>query len=213
MKIIIEEIHIDPNQVLKFLGYGTKKPAPIILKKIDEEIKGIDELLKPIIFIKEFKIDSKDNGKITFGDKYIIDSEYAFQELKDCNKLYISLYSLGNVIEERIQIYSASSEMIRGMILDKIGVVALDNMKQQIRSEIEGKVAPLEITTEIFPAQKDFPNSFQSKIFDMFEYGNTEITISKSHQLHPIKTVGVIFGIGNKKQEFDMCDRCDNKCC
>ena len=123
------------------------------------------------------------------------------------------LLSVNQSSPERIQIYSTSSEMIRGMILDKIGVVALDNMKRQIRSEMEGKIAPLEITTEIFPAQKDFPVAFQSKIFDMFKYENTEIRISESHQLYPIKSVGVIFGIGDRKQEFDACDRCDNKCC
>ena len=49
MKIDINtnRITIDQNQVLKFLGYLKKEPAPIIVKKMLQEIERVPDLLEP----------------------------------------------------------------------------------------------------------------------------------------------------------------------
>mgnify|MGYP001497773329 CR=1 FL=1 len=45
-----ENIEIDKNKVLKFLGYGKREVPEIILKKADEEIKIANKFLNPQIF-------------------------------------------------------------------------------------------------------------------------------------------------------------------
>ena len=76
-------------------------------------------------------------------------------------------------MDKKIEEYSNTSEMIRAMILDKIGVVALDNIKHQIKDEISKQIAPLNISTELYPAQKDFHISNQKIIFDIFKNENS----------------------------------------
>ena len=211
MKLEVEDIIIDKKQVLKFLGYDKKQAAPIILKKLDQEIEKSKNLFDPIAFLKKFQIEKEEGKKISFA-KYSIESKYALEELRDSDSIYLALYTIGDRLDKKIEEYSNTSEMIRAMILDKIGVVALDNIKHQIKDEISKQIAPLNISTELYPAQKDFHISNQKIIFDIFKNENSVISISKHYQLNPIKTVAVLFGIGKEIDEYGMCSRCDNKC-
>lgn len=211
MKLEIKDIIIDKKQVLKFLGYGKKQAAPIILKKLDQEIEKSKKLFDPIVLVKGFQIEKEEGKKISFA-KYSIESKYALEELRDVDSIYLALYTIGDRLDKKIEEYSNTSEMIRAMILDKIGVVALDNIKHQIKDKISKQIAPLNISTELYPAQKDFHISNQKIIFDIFKNENSVMSISKHYQLNPIKTVAVLFGISKEIDEYDMCSRCDNKC-
>lgn len=241
MKININEIHIDKSQVLKFLGYSHKKPMPIIIKKLEEEIEKVDEYLDPKIFIKPFKITNIKDDEIEFEfksskedslikkeslsgknnisnsndlssrNKLRIKSSHVANQLKGAVCFYVCLYSIGEKIEEKIKSYSCNSEMIRALILDKIGVVALDNINYQIRQDILEKNTPYKISSQIFVNQNDFDISNQKWMLGVFEDENNTITISKHYQLNPVKTIAVIFGIGEVEEKGDMCDSCENK--
>ncbi len=212
MKIDIEQIIIDKKQVLNFLGYSNRKIPPIIMKKVDEEIEKSYNLLKPVVFLKQFQIDKIQGENVYFEKEYCLKGDYLANELEGSSSIYLVVYSIGNSIEEKINEYSNSSEMIRAMILDKIGVVALDNIRQQIKKVIIKEVLPYKISAQLFPGSKDIDVSNQKIILDVFKEENNIISISKYYQLNPIKTVAVIFGIGNVEDKKDMCDRCNNKC-
>ncbi|AHM57906.1 hypothetical protein EAL2_808p04020 (plasmid) [Peptoclostridium acidaminophilum DSM 3953] len=212
MRLKIKDINIDKEQVKKFLGYASKPCPPIILKKIDEEMERAAELFEPEVLVKRFKIDSIKGAETRFGGTTSIQSEYVAQELEDSIELYLALYTIGNRIEKRINEHSIGSEMIRAMILDKIGVVALDDINRQLKEAIEEESAPYKISAQIFPSQRDFEISNQKMIFEALEAEISNITISSHFQFNPIKTVAVIFGMGSAADKLSMCDRCENKC-
>ncbi|KMT21015.1 hypothetical protein [Clostridium cylindrosporum] len=211
MRLDIKDIIIDRDEVLKFLGYGKRKQPPIILKKIDEEIEKSKELFDTQVFLKHFKIEKIKDVEVSFGD-FNIKSNYVARELENSSSVYIALYSIGDYIEDRINEYSSSTEMIRAMILDKIGVVALDYINHKIKEEINKKINPMNISAQLYPSQKDFHISNQVILLNAFREENTTITISKHFQMYPIKTVVVLFGVGKDKDKYSMCDRCENKC-
>ena len=212
MRLEIKNIEIDKTQVIKFLGYANKKLPPIIERKIDEEIETVGELLRPEAFLKPFKITQVKDG-VTYLEKGChLESNYLAEQSMNASSLYFIVYTIGDAIEEKINTYSSSSEMIRAMILDKIGVVALDYIKGEIKKVIKEQVAPNKICIQLFPGTKDFEISNQKKILDVFQEENTTINISKHYQLSPIKTVAAVFGIGQVEDQKSMCDQCDNKC-
>lgn len=212
MKVNIENIEINKNKVLQFLGYGNRKVPDIIMKKIDEEINKSYSLIKPVAFVKCFKIDNIKDDIVYFGDKYSFKSEYLSKKMQCSKTLYLAIYTIGNEIEEKINEYSTNSEMIRGMIQDKIGIVALDNIRDKLKELIVKDIKPYKISAQVFPEMKDFHICNQKIILETFNDENNIITISKHYQLSPIKTVAVVFGIGNVEDKKSMCDRCDNKC-
>lgn len=212
MKIDIEKIIIDKKQVLNFLGYSNRKIPLIIMKKVDEEIEAAYDLLKPVVFSKKFQIDKIEGDDVYFEEEDCLKGEYLAKELENSSSIYLVVYTIGNNIEEKINEYSSNSEMIRAMILDKIGVVALDNIRHQIKELIIEEVIPYKISAQLFPGSKDINVSNQKIIFDVFKEENNIISISKYYQLNPIKTVAMIFGIGKIEDKQDMCDRCNCKC-
>jgi hypothetical protein len=214
MKIEINTntITIDENQVLKFLGYTRKEPAPIIRKKMMEEIERVPELLEPQVFIKHVKIDHRQEGEIGFANGQIIKSNYVAKSLLELDSMCVVLYTIGDKIQQKINQYSESNEMIRAMLLDKIGVVALDYINAKVKDRIEKEMHPLKISAQLYPSQKDFDISNQKILFDLFQEENKSITISKYNQFHPIKTVICIFGLGETKDNSHMCDSCEQPC-
>lgn len=212
MRLEIENIVIDKKQVLNFLGYANRKIPPIIERKIDEELEAVHSLLQPIAYIKKFPITQIKAGTTYFGEEYGLSSEYLAKELEKAASIYLAVYTIGDKIEEKIKNYSSSNEMIRGMILDKIGVVALDYVKGQIKEVISKEVIPYKICTQLFPGTNDFQISNQKIILDTFKEENKSISISKHYQLSPIKTVAVVFGIGEIEDKQTMCARCGNRC-
>ena len=212
MKVNIENIKINEKRVLQFLGYTNRKVPDIIMKKLDEEIKNACNLINPIAFIKSFKIKEIKEDTVHFGDGYSFKSEYLSNKMKDSESLYLAIYTIGNEIEEKINEYSNNSEMIRGMILDKIGVVALDIIRDKLKELILKEVNPYKISAQVFPEMKDFHISNQKIIFEIFNDENNVIDISKHYQLSPIKSVAVVFAVGNFEDEKSMCDICENKC-
>jgi hypothetical protein len=212
MRMNIENIEIDKGHVLKFLGYGKRQPPQIIMKKIDEEIGNSKDMFEPEVFLKHFQIDGINNGEVDFGGAFRVKSDYAAEKLKDASSIFIALYTVGNKVETRISEYSNGHDMIRAMILDKIGVVALDNVNCQIRRKIINENFPFKISSKLYPGQEDFDLSNQKMIFEMFQDENDTITISKHYQLHPLKTVAVLFVMGKNEEKHDMCDSCNVKC-
>lgn len=204
--------YVDKEKVLKFLGYGKKKVPKVIEKKIDQELEMCDDYIFPNYYMKKVDIDISKEKTVTFDGKVSLESKYLYKKLKDTKKAYVMVYTVGEEIESVIDEYSKNAEMMRAMIIDKIGVVALDNLRDQLVREIEIKEYPKVISSTSYPSQGDFKVEYQSDLFDIFKDEKMSISISESNQFTPLKTVLLVYGLGEEKDTTSMCDACDNKC-
>ena len=206
IKNINKNIFIDKAAVYKFLGYKDKKMPSIIQRKVDEELDIALELIEPRIYFKRFSVDTKLNDvedeNLNKLQKCLLDSD----------EFCIAIYSIGDVIEKRIQTYYLKSEMIRAMILDKIGVVALDYICDALRLYILKNERHLRIKSEIYPGDKGFPIENQRIIYDNFDWVNKEILINDASVLYPLKTVSVVFSLGEKSSFKSRCETCGCNC-
>lgn len=205
------DLYVDRKIVLKFLGYSTKKPPKIIEKKLDEELKVYDKYLDPQFHIKKVEVDTLKKGIVVLED-ITINSTYLYKKLKKMKEAYIVVYTIGDKIEEVIDEYSKNSEMMRALILDKIGIVALDNLRDQLVEKIEKEEYPRVISSVSYPSQGDFEVRYQETLFNLFKDNDTYININKGSQFSPIKTVLLVYGIGDEKGNTNICEECDNKC-
>ncbi len=206
------KLHVDKEQVLRFLGYTKKKAPKIIEKKIDQELNTYDEYLCPEYYMKNVDIDVSIEGMVVFDGRISLESMYLYKKLKDMKKAYVVVYTVGEKIEHIIEKYSEESEMMRAMIIDKIGVVALDSLKDQIVEEIETEESPDVVSSVSYPSQGDFKVEYQRVLFDLFKDEEMNISINASSQFTPLKTVLLVYGMGDEKDTTDMCESCGNKC-
>ena len=196
----INSVEINKKTVLKFLGYGNRKVPSYIDKVIEVEIEKINDILDIKVYINEI-----DYSNHKFQEDYIKNS------LEISEKSYAILYTIGNEIEENILYYTNNNDMIRGMILDKIGIVALDYVGEKVKNYLEEKNNPLKTSFEIYPGDKGVNVQNQSLIYNYVK--NNDICINEYGQMNPIKSVALVLCLSlNNEQITSRCEKCLNKC-
>ena len=183
---LFDKVVENKSQVLKFLGFNKNRQAPkIIEKKIDEEMKIFSE----------------------FAD---VEYHYNIFERDDIQYADI-LYTVGNRLENKINEYLSKSEAMRAMILDKIGVVLLDEIKDKIIQDIYHN-HNFYVIEEMYPSEtKDFPLEKQKEIYENIK-GSKNITINEYYQLNPVKSVALRLVLGEKPKFINKCNHCTSKC-
>lgn len=206
------DIYVDKKIVENFLGYGKKKMPKIIEKKLDEELEKYEEYLEPEFHLKKTDIDLNKKDVVVFDKCVTVESSYLYKKLLGMKSAYVVIYTVGDKIEQIIDTYSNNADMMRAMIVDKIGVVALDNLRDKLVHNIEKREAPLFVSTVSYPAQGDFSVESQKLLFKLFKGDTCKILVNSHSQFSPIKTVLLVYGIGEKKGNSNMCDECENPC-
>lgn len=183
-KQITEKVIENKANVERFLGYANRPTPKIILRKINEELEQFEDYLQ-------------------------IEYEYRLRE--DTEEPYADLlYTVGAAIEEPIQKYLSSSEAMRAMILDKISVLALDEIKNLLLEEIAEKNGYY-AKKEIYPGSRDFPLPMQKEILDSMRTIRS-IKINEYFQFFPIKTVALRVLLARSLQYNDRCASCEAPC-
>lgn len=196
----INSVEINKKTVLQFLGYKNRKVPSYIDKVIDEEIEKINDILDIKVYINEIDcLNHKFQG------------DYIKNSLEASVKSYAILYTIGKNIDENILYHTNNNDMIRGMVLDKIGIVALDYVGEKIKNYLEEKNNPLNISLEIYPGDKGFDIENQNLIYDYVK--NNDISINEYGQMSPIKSVALVLCLSlDNEQITSRCENCLNKC-
>ncbi|MGL5439701.1 MAG: hypothetical protein ACRDA4_04855 [Filifactoraceae bacterium] len=199
-KDLIVEVMKNKSRIKKFLGYSTKRVPSIIENKLEMELCKVEELIDPRYYYLVLNIEEISE----FWD-YKVFSERKYM----AKKLALIIYTIGEKIQVEIERYSQSTEMIRGLILDKIGIVVLDSLKDRLIKKIQDETG-LKRVYEVYPMNGDFPVEGQRLIYDKLNEKNDieKISINEYFQLSPIKSVAMVVILGEEKEDFDMCNEC-----
>lgn len=181
---ITENVRKNRKMVQRFLGYVNRPVPKIVARKIDEELTN-------------------------FSDHLDIEYDYVLHEID--NKVYVDLlYTVGDAIEIPIQRYMESSEAMRAMILDKIAIVTLDEIKSAIITEIFEQYGYV-VEKELTPGSPHFPLAMQQEIYDKMT-NIRNIRINHYLQLHPVKSVALRLQLGSNPLRHNRCKDCQNPC-
>lgn len=205
-------VDVDKRIVQNFLGYGKKKMPKIIEKKIDQELEKYQDYLEPEFHMIKTSVDLNRQDIVVFDGRVTIESSYLYKKLSGMESAYVVIYTVGEEIERVIDNYSNNADMMRAMIVDKIGVVALDSLRDRLVHIIEEKEAPLSVSSVSYPAQGDFSIESQKSLYGLFKDDVGTIVVNEFSQFSPIKTVLLVYGIGEGKDNSNMCDQCENPC-
>lgn len=179
-KYISKKVRENKETIIRFLGYGKREIPLSIYRKIDSAILDIENLLD-------------------IQYEYRIFSDYAF-----------AIYTVGNIVEEKIKEYMNDKEMMNSLILDKAAIVALDCIKDEIIKKIEDETKKF-VDDEIYPSSANFSINNQKIILESMKFID-KIKINQYFQLFPIKSVGVKFNLSTCKKEYNRCENCGNPC-
>ena len=127
--------------------------------------------------------------------------EYDYKIFEENGNIYADiLYTIGNKLEGVIQKYVDNGEGMRAMIMDKIGVVTLDEIKEGIENEIYSEYG-YSVTSEGYPGSPRYPLSIQKEILDKME-NIKSIEVNEYFQLNPVKSVALRLSLSKKKSSI-----------
>lgn len=211
----MEEIRIDRQEVLRYLGYHGQKMSPEDEARIDECIAAMERGAKPRYIYRIFDImQDFDREEIrVLGSEMVFRGRDIYEHLRSCKKCAVLAATLGIEADNMIRI-AQRTDMTRAVILDACAGDMIEKVCDAAEREIEAEAAKEKkgLNFRFSPGYGDFPLETQQMITAALETGKKiGLTLTKNALMIPRKSVtavvGLTFQIG-KKKTVNRCSTC-----
>jgi hypothetical protein len=209
MIIKTDNIQLNSNQILKYIGYGNNITVDQQTKKeIEDGIKLIKKNLQPKYVYKKFNSFTVLNNTLELNDHFIIESNDLCNHIEESKSVVIIAVTLGMIVEQLIK-----KEMIvnpaKGLILDAIASEYVEKCANEACKEIIAEEMKFR-NTRFSPGYGDLSLKTQEKIIEVLD---TERKIglysNDSFLLLPSKSITAFFGLFDTQRELSKsCTNC-----
>lgn len=193
----ILDLTINYDSVLVRMGankYKTKIDDKIKIS-IMESIDFAKKLFQPKYAVSFSDKKIKDN-KI-FLDDFIIDSKDIFKLLNNSNIVCGIVATVGNSIDDKIDLLLAEKQLALSYIYDAVGSIAIEELVDNICDDVKLTESKKNIicTRRFSPGYGDWKIENQKAFLKWLGAEKIGISLSESCQMFPRKSVSAIFGL------------------
>jgi len=209
MRIKKDNIELNFNQILKYLGYNNSSDLDHQTKnEIDDGLKLLFNKAQPKYVFKIFNEFELSNENIKLNSHFNIDSKDLFNHLKASESIVILAVTLGIKTDQLIK-----KEMLmnpsKGIILDAIASEFIEKSANEACKKIISEIQRFR-NTRFSPGYGDLSLIIQEKIINELD---TERKIglysNNSFLLTPSKSITAFFGLFDTKQSLrKTCKNC-----
>ena len=200
---LISKLEIDKIQVLMRLSKSkkyNKEPSEKLNSQINEMLSLADTLIDSRAIFEIIDVTN------------LPDREY----FGDALKVAFAICTIGDRLPNKTVELLQNGELVKGVILDAIGSVAVESLADQINNEINNQtiIDSLVPSMRYSPGYCDTPLSDQDMIFEILQAkDNKELSIdlTEFHMMNPVKSVSFLVNIGINF--VNRCKTCDRKKC
>ncbi len=196
-------MEIRKKEVLRFLGYRGQKMEDDLDRLIDDCIKEIKAISKPLYVYQLFEINHlKEEVKLLDG-LFSLKGKSISAHLINSSKVILLAATLGVEVDRKIKAYQYTN-MTRAVVLDACGAEAIESVCNEVEEEIE-KIAKKEgcsITSRFSPGYGDFSIGFQPKILQQLNaFSKIGLSCTNEHILLPRKSITACIGFTQQTVE------------
>lgn len=205
-------LKIDKNEVLRYLGYRGQEVTTELIKDIEETIKEGKVLFKPNYVYREFNIVKENDEILLLGTNLILKGNDIFDLLKNSEKCIVMAATIGSDIERKIKFYSKYN-LTKALILDSCATTAIEEICDNLQESISKGILKGEekFTFRYSPGYGDLALDIQKEIVSILDCERKiGLKVSCDMVLFPRKSVTAIIGITNKEGSKDKCKVCNN---
>lgn len=205
------EVQIDPQLILAVHGYNeNRQPGQAIRDAVQESVAEALKLVSPKALYQEFPLKGflPDSVILENGTVFKIGSEISLL-WQGSKALGISLYTIGEGLEDRVTELLAQGEHSEALNLDIAGTVALGMVGLQVQYYACELLAKhnLETGPWLNPGYLDWPLTDQGLVFGLVPAAEIGVRLNEQCMMIPKKSVSVCAGIG-AGQRIDSFNRC-----
>ena len=219
---------LDQKEILRYLGYKDQEMTPQIQNLINRCEAEALKIIEPKYVFGRFKISHMSSGIQVEGSDLILKGKDIAFHLKGCKEIILLGVTAGVTLDRWIRRWMIS-EPEAGVILDSCGIQAVEQIADQIESEIEQQILAegYHLTWRFSPGYGDLPLDTQREFVHILDLPRKiGVSLTESCLMVPSKSVTAILGIYDPKdiredqwdrnslkieREKNQCDFCNNK--
>ncbi|EPY2272861.1 methionine synthase [Clostridium sporogenes] len=205
-------LNIDKNQILRYLGYRGQEISNEIHSLIEECIKEIKNLVSLRSTYKYSKVEI--NNQVNLIDIDLkLEGKDIIRHLEKSNKCCVMAATLGSEVDRKI-LYYEKVNMTKAVILDACATTAIEEYCDFIEDEVKKVVEKdqLNINWRYSPGYGDLDISIQRDLLKSLDAEKIiGLTVSSHNILIPRKSVTAIIGIIPKEVivKRKSCSKCN----
>jgi len=212
------EVMIEEKEILRLFGYKDIQPDEEIYELVREEIKQCHHYIHPRIYYKKINIEQIDEQSILLENSISFNNKFIIKKLKNCTYVIVTITTLGEDISSEQKKAFDNGDYIRGMIIDHIGVAAINDINKTFWTELvdDIKGTMFGITSRLSPGDTEWEMQEQQKIFNCMDADFTDVTLTPSYLMYPVKSTSAIYGFGENigiARLDHICSECHLKHC
>lgn len=212
----VGDLSLDMHEVYLLMGYGLHTPDKYTMSLVDEISNELSQILTPHFGYVLVDGNIPERGKLQLADTLFSPGFTIANAMKDADKYAVFTATIGMEFDLFIKKFKDEDDILRVFITDAIGSVLAEATVSYLMRKLEGIAMKegMKISNNYSPGYCDWFLSEQKKLFTLFPEGSTQITLTDSSLMLPVKSVSGIVAIGKnvKRREYG-CDICKMESC
>jgi len=215
---IRNELGIDTEQVLHYMGYGTDGvPSARIESLVKEYADNICHLIEPSYSYVIRDINSVRGSRVFIEGSVTFRSNIIAELLEQCQKVAVFVLTIGGRLGDVVRQLSKDGLMVQAAVLDAIGSDAAETLAHVVQDIIaqEAGAEGLGIGLRFSPGYCDWRVSQQKMVFRAMGGDTAGVRLTDGCLMVPQKSISGIIGIGSrdKVESYNPCRTCKKRDC
>ena len=197
-----DSLKIDPGEVLRYLGYGTSRPDPMVAAQLTEAIRAAERLAKPAAVYRSFAIRRTEGDFALEGTSLILAGETARTMLASCSHCLLLAATAGSALDAEIR-RRQIRDMAAALIFDSAASCAVEALCDRLTADLEREYESRGqfLTDRFSPGYGDLDLAIQPAIIRTLSADKSiGVTVTSGMLLLPVKSVTAIIGIADTPQ-------------
>ena len=188
---------INRQETLKYLGYQGGPLPEDVLEQLETGEREILRCAVPRTLWRLFGCDA--DGTLA-GTGFTPAGEDIQEFLKDCDQVILMAATLGMEVENLLR-RTQARDMALALVLDATASAAIENVCDNLCSDLEEAFIPRYLTDRFSPGYGDLPINQQAELFRLLDVSRRiGISLSESGLMVPQKSVTALIGVSDRPQ-------------
>lgn len=212
------EIKVEEKNILQLLGYESDHIEPFISETIQHRISESKDMIaaRGGFIIKAISSVSPVEGLLVIDDETFQVGKIVATHFNKSEYVALFAVTIGKALESHSEDLFKQSEMLDGYVVNLIASESAEASAEFIHLHIQELVQQeaLHVTNRYSPGYCNWNVAEQFKLFSFFPESFTDVSLTESALMNPVKSVSGIIGIG-QQAKFNpyKCAICNDKQC
>lgn len=207
-------IHIELAEVLRSQGADPKR---VVLREslramYEEAIAEASGLVEPAIAYEVCPIREIRHSQTVLGNGQVFRSHLIASVLGHATEAALIVCTIGDRLEKRVSAYFAQQQPTRAVVLDAVGIEAINQVSEAASLHIEAEAAKkgLRASIPLNPGISAMCSLDEQRVvFRAVAAQEIGVRLTSSSVMVPVKSISMIVGLGEDVRTRDMGNQCD----